>query len=412
MSMELTTGVPGAGKTLYTVAEVLKPLTKATIEIDGRSVKRRLCIAGIPDLLLPHELVEAKQIPPEGYADPYGDIVRRPGYPVVTHVQQRGERFVACAEDDDGALPLPRSVENWWLWVEPGDVVVIDECQTVFRPMPAGRRAPAFIRHLETHRHYGIDFVLITQHPQLIHSAVRALIGQHRHVRRLFGRRGALIYEWDHCSPPDRVKTASTRPWMYKKAAFGLYKSAQLHTKQRWGTSWPLVLGLCAFLALPFLWWRAISGTANKGADLAASPAASAAVVGVAPPAASTAPAAGRGHAQAAAAVSVSFPLLDAVPVVVSREPYAGRGIQIEGGYVRDGKPFAVFGLVQDGKRIATLTLNDLVSAGYAYTVVGPCAGLLRFGDQERVLSCGARVAAQDDLSMPSRPASGPASVI
>lgn len=392
MPIELTTGVPGAGKTLFTVAEVLRALTTATVEIDGKAVPRRLCIAGIPDLLLPHELVEAKPIPPEGYTDPYGEVIRRPGDTVVTHVRRAGNGLVACAADENGAEPLPRLVENWWLWVEPGDVVVIDECQTVFRPMPAGRRAPAFIRHLEIHRHYGIDFVLITQHPQLIHSAVRALVGQHRHVRRLFGRRAALVYEWDHCSPPDRVKTASTRVWPYKKAAFGLYKSAQLHTKQRWGTSWPMVLGLCAILALPFLWWRALSGTVNKSAELAASPEASAHVVGVAPPSTGVQPATPTGNAAARMVGSVTFPALDVTPAITSREPYAGRGLQIEGGYEVNGKPFAYFGLLQDGQRIATVTLAELVSAGYAYTAIGPCSGILRFGENERALSCGQKI--------------------
>lgn len=392
MPIELTTGVPGAGKTLYTVAEVLRPLVSATVEIAGKAIPRRLCIAGIPDLLIPHELVEARQIPPEGYIDPFGEVIRRPGDAPVTYVKSSADRWVSCAADDTGAEPLPRLVENWWLWVEPGDVVVIDECQTVFRPMPSGRRAPAFIRHLEIHRHYGIDFVLITQHPQLIHSAVRALVGQHRHVRRLFGRRAALVYEWDHCSPPDRVKTASTRVWPYKKSAFGLYKSAQLHTKQRWGTSWPMVLAACAFLALPFVWWRALSGTVNKSSEFAASSAASAPVVGVAPPSGGGAATPLAGRPAAVLVGSVAFPALDVGPAVPDREPYAGRGLQIEGGYEVDGKPFAYFGLMQDGQRIATVTLAELVSAGYAYTVVGPCAGLLRFRDKERVLSCGQKV--------------------
>lgn len=409
MAIELTTGVPGAGKTLYTVSEVLRPLAASTVEIEGRAVPRRLCIAGIPDLLIAHELVEAKQVPPEGYTDPWGDLIRRPGEPPVTWAKQQTlqegrdsfTRWIACFEGDAEAQPVPRLVENWWLWVMPGDVLVIDECQTVFRPMPSGRRAPAFIRQLEVHRHYGIDLVLITQHPQLLHAAVRALVGQHRHVRRLFGRRAALVYEWDHCSPPERVKTATTKVWPYKKSAFGLYKSSQLHTKQRWGTSWPMVLGLCAVLALPFLWWRALSGTAHKGAEMAASAAASApaGVVGVAPPAA--------GQASAGAPVpktGPAWPVMETEPQRIDREPYAGRGFQIEGGYEVDGQAVAYFGLVQDGVRIATVTLAQLVRAGYAYTSYGPCAGLLRFGDRERVLSCGPR----GEPPAPQQPASAP----
>ena len=50
------------------------------------------------------------------------------------------------------------------------------------------------------------------------------------------------------------------------------------------------------------------------------------------------------------------------------REPYAGRGFQIEGGLVVDRRPLSVFGLMQAGQRIATVTLAELVRAGYAYT--------------------------------------------
>lgn len=404
MPIGLTTGVPGAGKTLYTVSEVLKRLVGATAEVEGRAVPRRLCIAGIPDLLLPHELVESRKVPPEGYTDPWGGVLRSPGDPVTRYVRLHAEKWVACDDDAPGAVPVPCSVENWWLWVEPGDVVVIDECQNVFRPMPAGRRAPTFITQLEVHRHYGVDFELITQHPQLLHTAVRALVGQHRHVRRLFGRRAALVYEWDHCSPPERVKTASTKPWFYKKAAFGLYKSAQLHTKQRWGTSWPLVIGLLVFLALPFLWWRAVHGTSTKAAELAAAPAASAsqAVVGVAPPAAAST----RSPAVATAGAVAVWPVMNVAPARLDREPYADRGLQIEGGMTVDGKVFAIFGIVQDGKRLATVTLAELVRAGYAFTFVGPCAGVLRYKDQERPLSCGPRGEAPAAAPVPAPAAS------
>lgn len=406
MAIELTTGVPGAGKTLYTVSEVLLRLLRSTVEIDGRAVPRRLCVAGIPDLLIPHELVEVRPIPPDGYVDVYGDIVRRPGEPAIEHVRVSGDRYIACGADDVGALPLPRSVENWWLWMLPADVLVVDECQTVFRPMPSGRRAPAFIRQLEVHRHYGVDMVFITQHPQLVHSSIRALVGQHRHVRRLFGRRAAIVYEWDHCSPPDRVKNASTSVWRYKKSAFGLYKSAQLHTKQRWGTSSSLVLGLVAFLLLPFLWWRAVGGSASAVDEsvAVASSAASSVVVGVAPPVGSVErladPAAGR--------AVVVFPVLNAGPVSQNLEPYADRGLQIEGGFMYGDRRYGVFGLVQDGRRIATVTLNQLVSAGYAYTEFGPCAGVLRFADRERVLSCAPRGDVTSGVAVLSPAASAP----
>jgi len=209
MPIGLTTGVPGAGKSLYTVSEVLPGYLKQTIDGDK---PRRLMIGGIPELLLAHEPITVPSVDPETYRDPWADHVREPG---------------------DPALDVERRGDNWWLWCEPGDVIVIDECQRLFRPMAAGRKLPQYIARLERHRHYGVDLELITQHPQLLHVNVRNLVGQHRHVRRLFGRGAAIVYEWDHCTSPDRVKNAVKKPWFHNKKAFGLYKSAELHTKHR-----------------------------------------------------------------------------------------------------------------------------------------------------------------------------------
>src|SRR5207253_11008265 len=45
--------------------------------------------------------------------------------------------------------------------VEPGSAVLIDEVQTVFRSRD--KTDPALLRWLETHRHRGIDLVLMCQ---------------------------------------------------------------------------------------------------------------------------------------------------------------------------------------------------------------------------------------------------------
>lgn len=131
----------------------------------------------------------------------------------------------------------------------PGDLIVVDECQRLFRPVPFGRKVPGFIAKLETHGHYGVDFLLITQHPQLLHSNVRNLIGRHQHVRRIRGGHSAIIYEWDHCTHPDKTKSAEVSYWRYDKKAFALYKSAEAHTKPVVGK--PLALyGIAAMITV------------------------------------------------------------------------------------------------------------------------------------------------------------------
>lgn len=230
MALYLTTGVPGAGKTLYTVSKVLPEIAAQRFEYQGRETKRRLMVGGIPELLIEHEVIDVPVFDPESNRDDWGSMRRDPG---------------------DPPLEVPCRADNWWLWCMPGDLIVIDECQRLFRPIASGRKVPQFIAKLETHRHYGIDFVLITQHPQLLHTNVRNLIGRHQHVRRMFGGGSTVIYEWDHCTHPDKVKTAAVTYWRHDKKAFRLYKSAEVHTKPATSTPWPVyVMAVCALATL------------------------------------------------------------------------------------------------------------------------------------------------------------------
>lgn len=238
--IELITGTPGAGKTLMCVSRVLRPMVGAKVaDLEGVEHERRLCIGGITDLLLPHESVTVRPFDPERGAEPSDGRERKPGDPPLADVEMCGH--------------------NWWQWCQPGDVIVIDECQRLFRPMASGRKLPLFIAMLETHRHYGVDFVLITQHPQLIHGNVRSLIGKHRHVRRLFGGLQRMVYEWDQCSAVDRRRDANATPWRPDKSAYQLYKSAEIHTKSAFSIPLPLIVAGVMLVGLPAALYYAYS---------------------------------------------------------------------------------------------------------------------------------------------------------
>lgn len=238
--IELITGTPGAGKTLMTVGRVLRPMVGTKLrDIDGNEHVRRLCIGGIPDLLLPHEPVLVRTFDPEKGGEPSDGRERKPGDPPLPDVEMRAD--------------------NWWQWCLPGDVIVIDECQRLFRPMASGRKLPMCIAMLETHRHYGIDMVLITQHPQLIHSNVRSLIGKHRDVRRLLGGFQRMVYEWDRCSSVERRKDATAIPWRPDKSVYALYKSSEVHTKQKFSVPLPLIVAGVMLIGLPVALWAAYS---------------------------------------------------------------------------------------------------------------------------------------------------------
>lgn len=218
----LVTGTPGSGKSLYSVAELLNKQFKG----------RPLFINGIPDLLLEHS-------------------------PMT---------------DDD--------VEHWFDGRVPvNSVIVIDEVQRIWRPRSASVKAPQSITELEVHRHKGVDFIIITQHPQQIDAHVRRLVGRHLHVRRTWGLSSAVVYEWDSCSNLSNIKTAQSKVWRYPKSAYKLYKSSELHTKA--GGRVPLIVWVVVAVALafPFVGWEAtkrvlqrFTGTTDSAATHTGSP--------------------------------------------------------------------------------------------------------------------------------------------
>lgn len=135
----------------------------------------------------------------------------------------------------DLSLPwIPLEDPTKWYDVESNSIVVIDECQRIFRPAAIGAAVPKHIEMLETHRHAGIDLVLITQQPMLLHKNVRQLVGYHRHLVRMFGANRAKVHEWAECrEQPKNRKDSISKTWVYPKEVFEFYKSAEVHTHKR-----------------------------------------------------------------------------------------------------------------------------------------------------------------------------------
>ncbi|MDP3424432.1 MAG: zonular occludens toxin domain-containing protein [Burkholderiaceae bacterium] len=187
----IITGTPGAGKTLYSISKLVKGVLGTTVKRtkdDGTTeeIPRRI-VTNINGLLLDHELI------------------------------------------DDGP---EHGLNGWFKWCKPGDFIVFDEVQKPWPPRAAGSKVPDYISELETHRHKGVDFVLITQNPMLIDRNVTALAGRHVHVRRFGSIGAAIVYEWDHCSRSLLYSKALAKStWKYDKSVFKLYKSSELHTK-------------------------------------------------------------------------------------------------------------------------------------------------------------------------------------
>lgn len=171
----LVTGLPGNGKTLYTLWHIRERAKKEN---------RQVFISGVPDLAIP----EWVQI------------------------------------DEDEAKD--------WHTLPDGAIIVIDEAQRIFRPRAGRGDPPAHVAQLETHRHKGYDIYLITQHPSLIDQNVRRLAGTHRHIQRTFGMNRAVIHEWGEVRLNCELQRndSSKTVWNFPKEVFSLYKSAEVHT--------------------------------------------------------------------------------------------------------------------------------------------------------------------------------------
>lgn len=186
------TGTPGAGKTLYAITKLLLPLIGTHVPVtdeDGVvTLHPRVIYTNIRGLLIEHELIDAG--------------------------------------DNQG-------LRDWHTWAKPGAVIVFDEFQKAWPPRPNGSKVPEDIQALDTHRHMGVDFVLITQNVINTDRHVHGLVGRHLHVRRMANTHMCIVYEWDHCSRQLLyAKSLNKQPWRYSKKVFKLYRSADAHTKQ------------------------------------------------------------------------------------------------------------------------------------------------------------------------------------
>lgn len=194
----LITGLPGNGKTLYALAYV-----KAWAEKEGREVY----YSGINDLKLPWVEIEPEK----------------------------------------------------WFEAPAKSIIVIDECQRVFRPRSFGSHVPEFVSKLETHRHQGLDIVLITQHPMLTDPSIRRLAGRHLHVVRKWGTESATVHEWpavrDNCDKPAGRKDSEKQAWKYPKSAYEFYKSAEAHTVKRNIPKRVIILLTLPFIFAACVWY-------------------------------------------------------------------------------------------------------------------------------------------------------------
>lgn len=184
----LITGEPGNGKTALAISQILEECRKSP---------RPLFLWGIKDVNL------AYQVAP----------------PVEFWTHQ-----LPIKEDPD--------TYQYYFCFPARSLLVVDECQNIYRVRSSSAKVPPHVSALETHRHTGIDIWLITQKPHLIDPNVRQLIGKHIHLRSKWS--GRKLYEWGECRPclsRTDLAEATSRDYKLPTHVFTLYSSATAHLK-------------------------------------------------------------------------------------------------------------------------------------------------------------------------------------
>lgn len=229
--IELRTGLPGNGKTLSIVQELAAMQAKWD---KGDEAARPVFVHNVRDLALPHSPL-----------------------PLNT-IQHKGG--------------IEQNIPDW-SQVPDGSLIIIDEGQDLFPPRSSQSMAPPHVAWLNTHRHRGVDILISTQHPKLVDASLRALVGKHKHYRRVFGMQRSIVYEWDGCSDSlAGMKDATKTFWNFPKDAFKWYKSAEVHTKQKFKLPFWVVIPFVGLLLGVFFVPRAYSVLSNgiKGKSLSA----------------------------------------------------------------------------------------------------------------------------------------------
>jgi zona occludens toxin len=170
--MRLITGVPGAGKTLFAVSEIVKAVK------EGRKV--------------------------------------------FTNIEGMELEGVYSLDDRD------------WRNYPDGSLIVYDEAHQVFRATGRpGLSDDPVISDMDMHRHRGFDLWFITQFPTKVHHEIRNMVDEHYHLLRHFGAKQATLYKWPESvdvKDQGQRSVADKSAFRYPKECFKYYKSASLHT--------------------------------------------------------------------------------------------------------------------------------------------------------------------------------------
>lgn len=154
---------------------------------------------------------------------PLEDFISNMNYSDLTfkHVERFNLHFTNFAD------PLK------WFALPHTAIIFIDECQHFFPPRAVGAKVPDYISQFETHRHHGYDVYLVTQDRMLLDTNVRRLVGRHIHYHNPFGGNRVTRYEQSKSFDVDSYFDLKNSQKKFIKRPvnfYGAYFSAEMHT--------------------------------------------------------------------------------------------------------------------------------------------------------------------------------------
>jgi zona occludens toxin len=228
--IELYEGVPGSGKSYHAICEKFLPWVKQGrrlyIAVDGIYLDRLSLFTGID-------------------------------------LEQLEQEITLWKDSVEVLQAFPH--------VEPGSAVIIDEAQTVFRSMQ--KVEPGLLRWLETHRHYGVDILLMSQDFRQMSLGVTRLIEATVKFRKLAFVGLSKKYQGKVRGNPEDHETIRAFVGTYSPAIYAYYSScasAAIREEKRSHTvfkSARVAIGIAAGLfAIGLMAWRPWSSLSSKPA--------------------------------------------------------------------------------------------------------------------------------------------------
>lgn len=157
-----------------------------------------------------------------------------------------------------------------WVNLPAGSVIFCDEAQQFLRPKRKDAISPEWVTEFETHRHRGMDFYCTTQHPMFIDIHFRRLVGEHIHYHRAYGSRLIAQRKWQRCidDPNEHhaIQEAEIKHLTLPKHIFKEYKSTTIDT-HKFKIPRKLVVSLSVLLVLGGISAYLASGFLAKAAD-------------------------------------------------------------------------------------------------------------------------------------------------